>query len=88
MRRLQVQLDEATYEALRRRSYDEHRSISALIRDLVAGSMRPARAASRPRRLADFAFIGAGRSKQGRLAPVSERHDEALGAALDEGSRP
>lgn len=26
--------------------------------------------------------IGAGRSKQGRLAPVSERHDEALADAL------
>jgi len=26
----------------------------------------------------DFTFIGASRSKQGSLKPVSERHDEAL----------
>jgi hypothetical protein len=26
----------------------------------------------------DFSFIGAGKSRQGRLRPVSVRHDEAL----------
>ena len=82
MRRTQVQLDEATYEALRRKSYEERRSISALIRDLVARSVETAPPRSRPRSLAEFPFIGAGRSKQGRLAPVSERHDEALADAL------
>jgi len=35
----------------------------------------PARA---PRSLESFHFIGSGQTKQGRLAPVSERHDEAL----------
>jgi hypothetical protein len=30
----------------------------------------------------DFTFIGAGRSRQGRLSPVSERHDEALVKSL------
>lgn len=81
MKRTQVQFDEATYEALRRKSYEERRSLSALIRDLVARSLGTAPPRTRPRRLADFPFIGAGRSKQGRLAPVSERHDEALADA-------
>lgn len=82
MKRTQVQLDEATYEALRRQSYEERRSMSALIRDLVARSMGTTPRRSRPRHLAQFPFIGAGRSKQGRLSPVSERHDEALADAL------
>jgi hypothetical protein len=82
MKRMQVQFDEATYEALRRKSYDERRSISALIRDLVPKSVGPASRRSRPRRLAEFPFIGAGRSKQGRLSPVSERHDDALATAF------
>ena len=30
--------------------------------------------------LEDFRFVGAGASRQGDLAPVSERHDEALAA--------
>jgi hypothetical protein len=32
----------------------------------------------------DFTFIGAGRSRQGPLSPVSERHDEALEEAFTE----
>lgn len=31
-----------------------------------------------PGRVADFSFVAVGESVQGRLAPVSERHDEAL----------
>lgn len=30
----------------------------------------------------DLAFIAAGRTDQGKLSPVSERHDEALAVAL------
>jgi hypothetical protein len=44
--------------------------------------MKRARAKTkkRPRRLAiaNFRFVGAGSTRQGRLSPVSERHDEAL----------
>ena len=32
MRRTQVQLDEATYDALRRKSFEERRSMAAVIR--------------------------------------------------------
>ncbi len=35
----------------------------------------------RPPDVAGFSFVCAGRSDQGELAPVSERHDEALAQA-------
>ena len=78
MRRTQVQLDENTYEELRRQAHERGISMSALLRELLRerlGARHPAR------RLEDFTFIGSGRSKQGALAPVSERHDEALAEA-------
>jgi hypothetical protein len=75
MRRTQIQLDEATYQALKRKAFERGVSMSALLRELVRGQLIPARV---PRSLENFHFIGSGQSKQGRLAPVSERHDEAL----------
>ena len=86
MKRTQIQLDERTYEALRRRAFEKGCSISALVRELLAHAMD----AGRPRRraaLKDFTFIGAGRSRQDRISPVSERHDEALAAELMKGTR-
>ena len=76
MKRTQVQLDEATYELLRRRAYERGVSMASLVREslseyLVAG-------ASSSNSFDDFRFIGIGRSDQGNLAPISERHDEAL----------
>ena len=81
MRRTQIQLEELTYAELRRRAYEEGRSMSALIRETLAhafGTRKP----PPPRSLRDFSFIGAGRSRQGALSPVSERHDEALAQAV------
>ena len=75
MRRTQIQLDEATYQALKRKAFERGFSMSALLRELVRGQLIPARV---PCSLENFHFIGSGESKQGRLAPVSERHDEAL----------
>jgi len=86
MKRTQIQLDDQTYAALRRRAYARGCSISALVRELLAqvlGTRRP------PRRLTlrDLPFVGAGRSQQGAAAPVSERHDEALAEALGRRAR-
>ena len=81
MKRTQVRLDEAMYHAVRRKAFEERRSMAAVIRELIARSVGTTPARSRPRRLAEFSFIGAGRSKQGRLSPVSEKHDEALAQA-------
>ena len=81
MRRTQVLLDEKTYEALRRQAFQQRCSLSSLIRRLVARSLNAA-TAPRAKTIRDFRFVGAGRSRQARLAPVSERHDEALAEVL------
>ena len=79
MKRTQVLLDEATYRALKRRAFERGVSMSALLRELLRAEFNPALA---PRRLESFRFIGSGRSEQGALAPISERHDEALAEDL------
>lgn len=81
MRRTQIQLDERTYEALRRRAFEKGCSISSLVREVLAYSLGTGKPKQRTS-IKDFSFIGAGRSRQGRLSPVSERHDEALEDAL------
>lgn len=86
MKRTQVQLDERTYEALRRRAFEKGCSMSSLARQLMARSLGTSTATRQPT-IKDFTFIGAGRSRQGRLSPVSERHDEALAKALKEEHR-
>ncbi len=81
MKRTQIQLDEDMYEKLRRRAFERGCSISSLVRELLSDSLGTRRPKRRPT-LKDFSFIGAGRSRQGRLSPVSERHDEALEEAV------
>ena len=51
--------------------------MSELARRLLGEALGTA--PKQPRRaVADFSFVAAGESTQGELAPVSERHDEAL----------
>ncbi len=75
MRRLQIQLDESSYEALRRRAFERRQSLAATVRELLGQSLRTAR--KRQRRLEDFTFVGSGKSPQ--PVRISEEHDEALG---------
>ncbi len=77
MKRTQIQLDEEVYEMLRNRAFKEKKSIAGVIREIVKGDISVSNHHFSSS-VNDFAFIGAGRSKQGRLRPVSERHDEAL----------
>ncbi len=77
MKRTQIQIDEETHAALRRASYEQGRSVSALVRETLSRAYG-GRPQGKPRPRKDFCFIGAGRSAQGNLAPISERHDEAL----------
>ena len=83
MRRTLVQFDDETYQLLRRSAFQQERSISSLVRELVARGLQPGVKSKRPRRTAQFASVSAGRSKQGALSPVSEKHDAALAASLD-----
>jgi hypothetical protein len=78
MRRTLVQFDEETYRKLRQQAFRQERSVASLVREMVAKGLTGSAARQRPTRIGQFASVRAGRSKQGRLAPVSEKHDEAL----------
>jgi hypothetical protein len=78
MKRTLVQFDRETYEKLRQRAFRQERSVSSLVRELVARGLDEDAARTRPSRLDQFSSVRAGRSKQGRLSPVSENHDQAL----------
>ena len=74
MIRTQIQIDEPTYDALRDRAFKEHRSISSLVRDLLARSL--GRATESPsKRPIRFRFIGMAR---GKAKAVSKHHDDCL----------
>jgi antitoxin FitA-like protein len=81
MKRTQIQLDDETHAALRRAAYEQGRSMSSLVRETLSQAYGSKRKGA-PRTPKRFSFVGSGRSDQGRLAPVSERHDEALADAL------
>lgn len=74
MVRTQLQIDEKTYEALRKQAHMERKSMSAVVREIlhehVGGDL-----AAKGLRDKDFSFISAGAS--GRK-DISVRHDEAL----------
>ena len=81
MKRTQIQLDDATYEGLRRKAFEEGRSMSAVVRETLAKSFGTSAPAT-GRVLGDFAFVGAGRARAGRARPTSETHDTALADAV------
>lgn len=87
MKRTQIQLDDRTYQALRRAAHDQGRSMSSVAREAIARGLD---VAPEKRRLTmrDFeSMIGMGASDDGDLAPVSVNHDEALAEALYEDIR-
>lgn len=75
MHRLQIQVEEKTYGALRRRAFARRVSMGAVVRDLLESALgeRP----SHNLKLADFTFVGASSSKDSNR--ISEEHDGALG---------
>jgi hypothetical protein len=73
MRRIQIQLDEITYENLRRLAFLRLRSLAATIRDLLH---RELGVPVVRRRRKEWSFVGAGSSRD--PYPVSEQHDRAL----------
>ncbi len=81
MKRAQVQFHEEVYEMLRHRAFIEKKSISKVIREIVEKDILQTKHYS-SFSIKDFSFIGIGRTKQGILEPVSERHDEALKEAF------
>ncbi len=80
MKRTQIQLDDATHAALRKIAYETGTSMASVVRDTLARALGTA---SPRERLPKFTFVGMGRTRQGRQAPVSERHDEAFVEAIE-----
>ncbi|MBI5603938.1 MAG: hypothetical protein HY879_11340 [Deltaproteobacteria bacterium] len=81
MKRAQIQLEEETFEVLRQRAFQEKKSIAGIIRELIHKEITLS-APQKKRSIKDFGFVGAGKSHQGSLKPVSERHDQALEEAF------
>jgi plasmid stability protein len=89
MKRTQIQLEEETYQELRRRAADEGKSVAAIVREIVRAGLAATpqaveRAATPKRRLRieDFTFIGSGSAEPSRWDPISENHDDALAEDL------
>jgi hypothetical protein len=74
MIRTQVLLDPEIHMALRRRAFERRKSVSAVVREILAEALSPART-DKPRY--DFKFIGMIKDDPGAVA---ENHDEILGA--------
>jgi plasmid stability protein len=83
MKRTLVQLDEETYRKLRQLAFRQERSVSSVVREMVVQGLRADAGRNRPTRVNQFSSVRAGRSRQGRLSPISEKHDEVLAAAFD-----
>ena len=83
MRRTLIQLDEETYQQLRQQAFRQERSLSSVVRELVVKGLEGDGVRNRPLRVSQFSSVRAGRSKQDRTSPVSERHDEALTEAFE-----
>jgi plasmid stability protein len=82
MRRSLIQFDDQTYQKLRQRAFQQERSISSLVREIVVKTLEGHAGRGRPRRVSQFLSVAAGRSPQGRMSPISEKHDEALAATF------
>lgn len=78
-----MQFDEQTYRQLRQQAFRQERSISSLVREMVVKTLEGGTARKRARHVSQFLSVRTGRSKQGRLSPVSEKHDEALTAVFE-----
>jgi len=75
MIRTQIQLEPETREALRHRAFEEKKTVSALVREILKEALAGGRKPGRRRRRYDFSFIGEGK---GDPAPVAENHDDYL----------
>ena len=82
MKRTQIQLDDATYDAVRRRAFEQGRSMASVVREALAEAF--GEPASRPRRtIEDFTFVGMGTDPNPPAdIPVSVDHDRWYAEAV------
>jgi predicted DNA-binding ribbon-helix-helix protein len=77
MKRTQLQLEDDLYQLLRQEAFQQGVSVSELVRRILRRHLGVGEGAGA---VPSLSFVGIAASDQGRLAPVSERHDEALWA--------
>ena len=84
MRPMQVQLDDATYEAVRRRAREQDRSMAAVVREALSEAFGAAAGEQDAKRtVEDFTFVGMGRdSDPPPDVPVSVDHDKWFAEAI------
>ena len=92
MKRTQIQLDDATYEAVRRQAFDEGRSMASVVRETLARTFGTAPPEAR-KTIKDFTFVGIGSDPNPpEDVPVSVDHDrwytEAVGGHWDGTEKP
>ena len=73
MVRTQIQLDEATYREIKRIAYEQGKSMSAVVREILKKSLGRKEKPKKKLTLEDFPFIGKYRSGE---SDISERHDD------------
>ncbi|HEY6138292.1 MAG TPA: hypothetical protein VI670_11060 [Thermoanaerobaculia bacterium] len=78
MRRIPIQIDEETYQALKARAFREDRSIADLVRESIA--LNSGRVP--PSSIDQFSFVGSGWSAADRKDRTSERHHRAVVSAF------
>ena len=76
MHRTQIQLDEASYRALRAQAFASGRSLAAVVREAVATYLAGAQKRRRRPTIRDFTFLRAGRS--GGPSDIAVNHDKYL----------
>lgn len=82
MKRTQIQLDDATYEAVRRRAFEEGRSMASVVRESLARTFGTALPEVRTT-IEDFTFVGIGSDPNPpEDLPVSEDHDRWYAQAV------
>ena len=83
MRRMQVQLADATCEAVRRRACEQGRSMAAVVREALSEAFGAAAGEQDAKRtVEDFTFVGMGRDPDPPAVPVSVDHDEWFAEAI------
>lgn len=76
--RTQIQIDKATWEALRHRAFREKESLSAVVRKILRDNVNGKKKhRERTCSIKHFAFVASGRSG-GKSVKVSENHDDEL----------
>jgi len=77
LQRTQIQLDTETLERLRYKAFSEKRSLASVIRRILREHTFP-RVTEKRKKLADFSFVGSGRSRGKGTGRISENHDQEL----------